>query len=277
VKVLLTGAAGQLGRSLQRALPPGSFVALGHADLDITEQDSVHAALDQHRPEIVINCAAYNAVDAAEGAPEEARRVNVSGPRNLARATAAAGTILMHVSTDYVFDGETTRPYNEFDQPNPLSVYGASKLEGEEAVRQENARHCIVRTSWVYHTSGRNFPNAMRALAARGTVRVASDVRGSPTYAPHLAAGLLELAGTGAFGTFHLAGSGGASRFELARLLFACLGLDAELIPASAAEFHEAARRPRFSELTTARVPRIVLPPWQEGVTAFARDLTESC
>lgn len=271
MKVLLTGAGGQLGRSLTRLLAAQSAVALDRADLDITRLDAVRRAIDRHRPDTVVNCAAYNAVDAAETEIEAAYRGNALGPRNLALATAAASLPLVHVSTDYVFDGESTRPYHEFDPPRPLSVYGASKLAGEKAVRSLNPRHYIVRTAWVYEAAGRNFPNTIRALAARGPVRVVDDQHGSPTYAPHLAAAILELIRSGAYGTYHLAGRGGTTWYGLTRALFAALGLVAEVVPVTTAEFPRPARRPRYAVLTTLQDPAIRLPAWEQGVAEFAQ------
>jgi dTDP-4-dehydrorhamnose reductase len=219
VKILVAGAAGQLGRCLARALAAHELVALGHAALDITRFDDVRDALALHRPALVINASAFNDVDGAESRQAEAFAVNALGPRNLAVASAAAGIALVHVSTDYVFDGDAERPYHEFDRPNPLSVYGASKLAGEEAVRALNRRHYIARTGWLFWESGKGFLLSMYARAASSVMplRVANDQYGSPTYAPHLAEGIARLIITGAFGTYHLAGAGGTSRYELTR------------------------------------------------------------
>ena len=156
----------------------------------------------------MINAAAYNRVDDAETDATDAYRGNALGPRNLALATAELGVALMHVSTDYVFDGNATRPYHEFDAPNPQSAYGRSKLAGEHAVRELNHRHYVVRTAWVYHEQGGNFPRTILSLATRPEVRVVDDQVGSPTYAPHLAAAIARLVETGAYGTYHFAGAG---------------------------------------------------------------------
>jgi len=221
----------------------------------------------------VVNAAAYNDVDRAETDAEEAYRVTAQGPRHLATAAAERDIPVLHVSTDYVFDGASARPYHEDDTPRPLSVYGASKLAGEAAVRLANPRHYVVRTAWLYHALGRNFPRTILELAAKGQVRVVNDQHGSPTYAPHLAVAVLGLIATGAFGTYHLAGSGGASWFEVARTLFREAGLDVVVEPASMLDFPRPARRPAYSVLTTIRKPRILLPPWEEGVAEFAREV----
>jgi len=275
VKILVAGAAGQLGRCLARALAAHELVALGHAALDITRFDDVRDALALHRPALVINASAFNDVDGAESRKAEAFAVNALGPGNLAVASAAAGIALLHVSTDYVFDGGAERPYHEFDRPNPLSVYGASKLAGEEAVRALNRRHYIARTGWLFWESGKGFLLSMYARAASSAMplRVANDQYGSPTYAPHLAEGIARLIVTGAFGTYHLAGAGGASRYELTCELFRLLRLSRMPQAASRFDFPAAAARPRYSVLTTIQNPRIELPGWQDGVAQCARAL----
>lgn len=271
MKILLTGSRGQLGMSLQAALARHELVALDHAQLDITKLDEVRQALASHHPALVINSAGYNAVDQAEDEPERAYHVNAVGPRNLAIATAACGITLLHVSTDYVFDGQKRTPYDEFDFPSPLSVYGASKLAGEEAVRMINPRHYVVRTAWLYHPAGRNFLTTMHRLAHQPTVRVAQDQWGSPTLAPHLAQAIAQLIETETFGIFHLAGRGGASRYELVKRLYAELGISTPVVPVSQREFPQRARRPAYSVLTTLQEPQILLPPWEDGVAEFAQ------
>ncbi len=271
MKILLTGAGGQLGQALQVSLRTHDVVALEHRQLDITQLNAVRDAVAAHQPHLVINAAAFNDVDKAETHPEEAYAGNALGPRNLAVATAARNLALLHVSTDYVFDGSAHRPYNEFDPTNPRSVYGKSKLAGEQAVRVLNQRHYVVRTAWLFSTVGRNFAKAICALAERPEVRVVSDQYGSPTYAPHLAEGLARLIDTGAYGTYHVAGKGGTSWFELTRTLYRCLGIRTPVHPVSTAEFPRPAERPRYSVLTTLQDPAIMLPPWEAGVAAFAQ------
>jgi dTDP-4-dehydrorhamnose reductase len=268
--ILLTGAGGQLGRELRVQLAGEDVVALARTDLDIAALDQVRAALQRLRPRLVINAAAYNAVDAAQEDVEGAFRGNAVGPRNLAVATAAAGIALLHVSTDYVFSGTASRPYHEYDRTDPRSVYGASKLAGEEAVRALNPRHYIVRTAWLYHADGKNFAKTISALGRNGEVRVVSDQFGSPTYVPHLARGLRDLMDTGAFGTFHVVNSGEASWYELTRALFAAQRIESPVRAVSTSQFPRPASRPRYSVLATIQEPRIVLPPWQQGVEEFA-------
>lgn len=273
MNILITGAGGQLGRSLQKVLAGHQVVALERTALDISVLPAVRAALAAKQLDLVINAAAFNQVDAAQSDPQSAYRGNSLAPRNLAIATAALGIPLVHVSTDYVFDGTGMLPYHEFDRPNPQSVYGASKLAGEEAVRSLNPRHYLVRTAWVYHEVGQNFPNTMRAQAQKPFVRVVSDQYGSPTYAPHLARAIAQLIETQAFGTYHLAGQGGTSWFELTRTLYAALGIQTTVQPVATSEFPRPAPRPRHAVLTTLQDPQILLPPWQEGVAEFAAAL----
>ena len=271
MKILLTGAAGQLGRCLVAACKLHEVVALDHGALDITELEKVRDAINSHRPDLLINASAFNDVDGAESRSEEAYAINAAGPRNLAIETATHGIPVLHVSTDYVFDGRVQRPYHEFDATNPLSVYGASKLAGEEAVRLINPKHYVVRTAWLFWESGANFLLSMYGLAGRSQLKVVSDQYGSPTYVPHLAAGIKRLIETEAYGTYHLAGQGGASRWELVNELFRNLEIATPVLPVSHLEFPVAARRPSYSVLTSARNPRVELPPWQEGVKEFAR------
>ena len=271
MKILIAGAGGQLGRALQATLTAHELAPLEHLALDITELESVRLAISKHHPDIVINAAAYNHVDGAETDQEAAYKLNALGPRNLALATAERGIIFLHVSTDYVFDGMNSHPYHEFHHPRPLSVYGRSKLAGEIAVTNLNRRHYIVRTAWLYHLTGENFPNRMLAQRDKPALRVVSDQFGSPTYAPHLAAGIGRLIETGAYGTYHLAGRGGASIYEWTRALFRLWNIETSLLPVATAEFPRPAVRPRYSVLTTLQDPNILLPPWEEGLEEFVR------
>lgn len=272
MKILVTGAGGQLGGALQEVLKIHEVIPLTRQQLDICLLQAVLDAVREHRPAVVINAAAYNNVDGAESNPLAAYQGNALGPRNLAIATARQQLPLVHVSTDYVFDGHGKRPYHEYDQPNPQSVYGASKFAGEEAVRSLNWRHYLVRTAWLFDAKGRNFPNIMRTLAEdRSEVRVVSDQFGSPTYVPHLAQAIATLLESEAYGTYHFAGQGGTSWFELTRTLYRLLGLSTIVTPVSTDEFPRPAQRPHYSILMTLQEPRILLPPWEDGLAAFAQ------
>lgn len=268
MKVLVTGAGGQLGQALKR-LTGHEIAALTRARLDITKLKDAREALSSYRPDILINTAAYTDVDGAETDQVAAFKINSLGPRNLALATAEKKIPILQVSTDYVFDGLSRRPYHEFDRTNPLSIYGISKLAGEEAVSILNQRHYIVRTSWLYHFEGKNFPTAMLSLSSRDEISVVSDQSGSPTYAPHLADAISDLIKTEAFGTYHLAGSGGASRYEMTCKLYRLFGFKTRIRPAPTSEFPRPAKRPVSSVLTTLQEPQILLPAWEEGMAEF--------
>ena len=269
-RILITGAQGQLGQALQRQYADHEVTAWDLQVLDITQFEEVRKALDQLRPHIVINAAAFTQVDEAEVKPDAAYRGNALGPRNLAVVTNDLGMTLIHFSTDYVFDGQQNRPYHEFDRTNPLGVYGLSKLAGEEAVRVANPRHFIVRTAWLYHTVGKNFPSTICRMAGREVVKVVSDQYGSPTFAPHLAQAVFQLGETDAFGTYHMAGTGGTSWYELAQTLYQALDIQTSVVPIATAQFPRPARRPSYAVLTSLQDPLIKLPPWEEGVRDFA-------
>ena len=273
MRILVTGSNGQLGRALADALAGHELVLRDLPEIDVAEPGSVAAALDEASLDWVVNAAGYTDVDGAESEPDAAERGNVVGPRVLAVATAARGLPLVHVSTDYVFDGETERPYTEVDAPAPRTVYGRTKLAGEEAVRASNPRHFVVRTAWLYSTGGRNFALTMLGAAARGEVRVVDDQTGSPTYAPHLAAGIARLLERDDPGTFHLAGTGQTTWYGLTRALYEAMAVDCRVTPCTTDEFPRPAPRPRYSALATLRVPPIRLPSWEQGVRDFAADL----
>jgi dTDP-4-dehydrorhamnose reductase len=270
MKILIAGASGQLGLCLQVALNRHEVVALDRRALDISQLSLVRESVAAYRPAMVINAAAFNDVDGADSRSADAYAVNALGPRNLAVATAAKEMPLLHISTDYVFDGVSTRPYHEFDRPNPLSRYGESKLAGEKAIQSMNARHFIIRTAWLFWENGANFLRSMHSRSSQPELKVVSDQYGSPTYVPHLAAAIARLIDTDSYGTFHLAGGGAATRWELVRELFRVSSISTPVIPVSHREFSAAAKRPDYSVLTTIQDPRIELPPWQEGVAEFA-------
>lgn len=274
MKLLITGANGQLGRALRDELADRPSVFLDRQTLDIADLDAVRRVVEAERPDLVVNAAAYTKVDDAESDLQAAYIGNAVGPRNLALASAAIGVPLLHVSTDYVFDGRGTRPYHEYDAPAPRSAYGRTKLAGEEAVRSLHPEHYIVRTAWLYHHEGANFPRTMLRLAERGEVRVVSDQYGSPTYAPHLARAILLLIPSRAWGTYHFVGQGATSWFELTKTLYRKVGVDVRVLPVSTADFPRPAERPRYSVLTTIQEPKILLPPWEDALGEFAAHIT---
>jgi dTDP-4-dehydrorhamnose reductase len=273
MRILITGAGGQLGRTLIPTLRGHQVTALRHCDLDITDREAVRSAIRFSAPELVVNAAAYNDVDGAETHIEAAEAINVRGPRILAEESATKSITIVHVSTDYVFDGTAGRPYHEDDQPNPLSVYGRSKRAGEVAVAEANPRHYVVRTAWLFEANGKNFLNVMRAVAERPEVRVVADEFGSPTYAPHLARAIASLVDGSDFGIYHLAGRGGVSRYGWVRELYTLLSAKAKIVAVNQDAFPSAAVRPLNTVLSTIKDSAPVMPAWQEGVHEFVADL----
>lgn len=279
MKVLITGAGGQLGSALQAVLSDREVIALTRAELDVANFDEVRAAIAARRPQVVINCAAYTAVDLAESDEVEAFKLNAEGPRNLAEATAEQNIALVQVSTDYVFDGTGNRAYHEDDSTNPQSVYGRSKLAGEKAVASINPRHFIARTAWLYHhepANAKNFPKTMLAQSHRESVKVVNDQHGSPTYAPHLAEAIVRLIETKAYGVYHLAGRGQTTWFDLTRRLYQLFGVQTAVEPCTTDEFPRPAKRPAYSVLTTIREPEILLPSWEVGLEQFAKAMQKT-
>ncbi len=275
-KLLIAGAQGQLGLALQDEFVDHEVVAWGIADLDVSQLESVRKALKDIRPGIVINAAAFTQVDQAETNQEAAYRGNALGPRNLARATQEAGIPLVHFSTDYVFDGCHSRPYHEFDRTNPRSVYGQSKLAGEVEVQKNNPKNFIIRTAWLYHVVGKNFPRTILRLANQDQVRVVNDQFGSPTYAPHLAKAVSQLIKTDAYGTFHLAGSGGTNWYDFTQALYQASCIQTAVVPIASEDYPLPAPRPAYSVLTSLQDPMMILPPWEEGVLDFTNQLKKS-
>jgi len=281
VKILVAGQSGQLAHALSRWRWPGDTecIALGRPALDVTDAASVSAALAAHAPGILINASAYTAVDRAEQDRQAAFALNVEGPRNLARAAQARCIPLVHVSTDYVFGGAGHRPWREDDPTTPQGVYATSKLLGEDAVREETARHVILRTSWLFSAHGRNFVRTMLSLAATGPTRpVVDDQWGCPTPAQDLARVIATItAAPGPYGTYHYCGAGAVTWFGFAQEIFArSSGKRPELRPISTADFAAPAPRPAYSVLDTQKIRRdygIEQRPWREGLDIVMREL----
>ena len=280
MKVLVTGAAGQVGTEVLAAFADHEVTGLAHAELDVADEAAVVAAVHDHAPDLVVHTAAFTKVDACESEPDLAWRVNALGPWWVARACALADAAMVHLSTDYVFDGTSGRPYTEFDTTDPRSVYGQSKLASEELVRRALPASYVVRTSWVVGRHGGNFVKTMLRLGAeRDELSVVDDQVGAPTDARDLARALRQLAVTGRYGTFHLSGQGQCSWFEVAQAVFADAGLDVAVKPTDTATFGAPAPRPAFSVLDN-RLARLVgvdpLPQWRGAVAALVADLQAS-
>ncbi len=283
MRVLVTGACGMLGSLVVAALK-GKHTAVPTDVLpecevmDISDTSSVFDTINRVRPEMVIHCAAMTDVDGCERDPDAAHRINAVGTWNLACACASIDCPIAYVSTDYVFDGEKGEPYTEFDTPNPMNHYGASKLAGENAVRELCPKHYIVRTSWLFSPNGRNFPlSILKAAEVRPELRVVADQVGSPTYARDLAEFLVGLVGSPLYGTYHYTNSGQCSWFEFAQAILNAAGKSEVKITAiTTAEWPTPTKRPKFSVLRHYRMEllgRDNARPWQEAVAEFVASL----
>jgi dTDP-4-dehydrorhamnose reductase len=273
MRVLVLGSGGMLGRAVVRdaARLGHDVVALAHADLDITDAEHVARVVAAASPRAVVNCAAFTDVDGAETNEARALRVNGDGAGNVARAAAEAGARVVHVSTDYVFDGRKREPWVESDPVAPLQAYGRTKLAGEEAVAAANPEHAIVRTAWLFGAGGGNFVDTMLRLAAeREEVEVVTDQCGHPTWTGHLAPALVEMAERdGDVGVFHATGPGHCSWYEYAVEIFHRAGTRTRVVPTTSDRVARPARRPAYSVLGSERDPAVVLPTWEAGVQAY--------
>jgi dTDP-4-dehydrorhamnose reductase len=286
MKILVTGVEGQVARALRERAPAHTGLELhfvGRPELNLAQPGSAAAAVERHRPDLVINAAAYTAVDQAESEPDAAFRVNAEAAGEMAAATREIGAAIVQLSTDYVFDGMANRPYREDDPTAPINAYGRSKLAGEEQVRAANPDHLIIRTSWVYSPFGRNFVKTMLRLAEdRDELRVVADQIGCPTSALDIADALLSSAvsGKGRGRTYHLAASGTCSWADFATAIFRISaglgGPSARVVPISTREFPTPAIRPRYSVLDSQSFEEefgFAMPGWQESAADVVRRL----
>jgi dTDP-4-dehydrorhamnose reductase len=280
MKFLISGAKGQLAAEIIRTLQERSFefVAPEEADLDITDASRVFEAIKGYGPDVVINCAAYNAVDAAEADWRKAFMINGTGVRNLAVACEKKGATLVHFGTDFVFDGTKGRPYTIVDSPNPISRYGESKLLGEMYIRDLMKRFFLIRLSWVFGSGEFSFPTKVLQWSSKNRkLRIVDDQTASPSYTGHLAKAVLDLIATGAFGLYHMTNAGHCSRYEWARFILEKTGWDGELEPAKSDEFKTAAMRPALTVLENFPLKETIgyeLPAWQEATEEF---LSKKC
>jgi dTDP-4-dehydrorhamnose reductase len=294
--ILVAGKTGQLARCLaqeadRRAVP---LLALGRPELDLTQAGSLVAAVAAHAPRLIVNAAAYTAVDRAEAEPEAAMAVNRDGAGALAAAAARQGVPFIHVSTDYVFDGRQDAPYREEDAPSPLGAYGRSKLAGEAAVRAACPGAVILRTAWVYSPYGQNFVTTMLRLAeTRAAVRVVDDQHGAPTTAADLAGAILDLAAQfadktsgddSAGGVYHLTGGGETTWYGFASAIFAGWARRGRRVPTlepiTTAQYPTAAQRPLNSRLDCSKIARVFglrLPPWQHSLERCLDEIAGAC
>jgi dTDP-4-dehydrorhamnose reductase len=292
MKILITGANGQLGTHLQEVLKDYELLLTDlkptsvQDKLDITDGETVYQYFEENQPEVVINCAAYVNVDEAEKNPDLAYEINRDGAQNVAEASLSVGAKLIHISTDYVFDGESQEPYNENSEVHPLNVYGESKLAGEIVATLANPDVLIVRTAWLYggypklndknpklKLVFKNFVNSILTKAQEGQeLTVVDDQVGCPTYAGHLAQAIRDVIEKEIEpGIYHCVNKGSASWFEFAQEILKCADVEAKLVPIKSKDLSQSAQRPAQSILSTEKLADygIVLPSWQEGLRAY--------
>lgn len=283
MKVMVIGAGGQLGSDVCKELGAFELVPLLHADIEITDMASVKAAFQKHRPDVVINTAAYHQPDQCEDNPDKAFRVNALGPRNLAVAAQESGAKLVHLSSDYVFGGEEGRtvPYTEFDAPSPINVVGRAKLAGESLIQHLCPRYFIVRVSGVFGRLGRsgkgpNFVETMLKLGReRSELRVVNDQVFSPTCAPEAAGKIARLIPTDSYGIFHITNQGQCSWYEFSVEILRLAGIRTPVIPIPSSQYPQKARRPKFSVLDNYHLRLLGMADartWQEALKAYMKE-----
>lgn len=279
MKVIVTGATGQLGTDLVQILSKNHFDVIGfsRAELDITNMDSLFLTFNRIKPDVVIHAAAYTKVDQAESEADKAYLVNSLGTRNTVIAATEVGAKFCYISTDYIFDGKNTSPYLEFDIPNPLGIYGKTKYAGEEFVKNFSSQYYIVRTSWMYGLHGENFVKTMLKLAQnRNELEVIHDQTGSPTYTVDLAYFLCNLIQTKNYGIYHASNNGSCSWYEFAKAIFEEAGISIRVNPIKTEEYNRPAPRPKYSVLDNLSIRCHgfqELRHWREALKEFIADL----
>ncbi len=293
MKILITGAKGQLGTELLRQLENGksalgslpsalnqaTVVGVDLEDVDLAELHPVQTLLKNEAPDVVINCAAFTNVDGCESDPDAAFAGNALAARNVAVACEKQGAKLIHVSTDYVFDGQGDTPFRESDIPSPQSVYGSTKLLGEQYVQSFCSKWFVVRTAWLYGREGNNFVKTMVCLAKeRGALKVVDDQRGNPTNAEDLAHHLLQLTTSDEYGIYHCSGSGICSWYDFAAEIVRLSGIEATVEPVTSDEFPSPTKRPAFSALEHTMLRSTIgdnMRPWQEALADYMQQIKE--
>jgi dTDP-4-dehydrorhamnose reductase len=284
-RILLVGNNGQVGRELEETLSSlGEVIGTNRQTLDLTQPTIISKFIEDVQPDIIVNAAAYTAVDKAETEPELAYAINATAPKMMAEAAQKLGSLLLHISTDYVFDGKKNTPYTEEDITNPLGIYGRSKLAGEENIRQICDRHVILRTAWVYGTYGKsNFVKTMLHLGGeRETIRVVCDQVGSPTWARDIADAIAQLLAADVTGTYHFTDSGVASWYDFAIAIFEAakqMGFPLkvqQILPITTSEYPTPAQRPAYSVLATKKISNILnyqVPYWRDSLKKMMAQL----
>jgi dTDP-4-dehydrorhamnose reductase len=283
MKILVIGAHGMLGRSLVGLLsdfphagnPGYEVVAAGHGQIDVTNASSTPKFITHIMPEVIVNCTAFSNVDACETQISEAFAVNAAGPGNIARAGKDTGAKTFHISSDYVFDGTKGAPYLETDKPNPLSVYGKSKLEGEIAVQRATDNYAIIRTAWLFGPYRKNFVTTMLDLGRKnGSVSVVSDQYGCPTYTADLSLAIQTVIARDLRGLYHVVNAGYCSRLEWAQKIFEFSGTPVSVIPIKSTDYQRPARAPQNSSLDCAKYAGAVgheMRPWQDALGEYIK------
>jgi dTDP-4-dehydrorhamnose reductase len=273
MRYFITGGKGQLGQALQRALAGQTFLASDLPELDITNYQATLETIREFRPTVIIHGAAYTNVDGCEGNDDAAYRVNMLGTKYLALAAKEVGASMVYISTNYVFDGTASNPYREYDPTNAISVYGQSKLAGEQCLTNILDRHYIARTAWLYGEGAKNFVNTVVRLAGENNrMKMVTDEIANPTYAKDLAEAVVKLAQTEVYGTYHLTNAGYCSRFEFAQEILRTINkTDLQMDPISLDEWPRPAQPPRFAPMRNfcAAELGIVMRPWQEALREY--------
>lgn len=275
MKVLVTGAKGQLGIDVMSELKERGHEAIGAdiEEMDITKGGEVLRVIEQTAPDAVIHCAAYTAVDRAEDEQELCRKINSGGTKNVAEACARQHCKMMYISTDYVFNGEGVRPWEPMDEKAPLNFYGLTKYEGEQHIESLLKEHFIVRISWVFGKYGNNFVDTMLRLGKeRGAVSVVNDQVGSPTYTSDLKRLLVDMIESERYGAYHAANEGICTWYEFAREIFRAANMPVEVTPVTSAEFPSKAKRPKNSRMNKEALKQngfVPLPPWQDALRRY--------
>jgi dTDP-4-dehydrorhamnose reductase len=293
MKLLITGAKGQLGMQIHSILDKGKSELgeiddlyinaeiryVSHDELDITNLKDVNGYIAKYKPDVIINCAAYTNVDKCESDTDNAFKVNAIGPRNLAMAAQKISAKLLHVSTDYVFNGIGNKPFKEYDIPQPISVYGKTKLMGEQYIRENCNKYFIVRTAWLYGKYGKNFVyTIMNAAKEKGHLEVVNDQRGNPTYAEDLAYHILKLILTDEYGIYHCIGNGECSWYDFACKIIEYAGIKCTIAPITSDKIKRAAKRPSYSSLDNMMLRCTIgdeMRNWEDALKAFIDDLSK--
>jgi dTDP-4-dehydrorhamnose reductase len=280
MRVVVFGSAGQLGSELCRTLADYDLFPIMRDEIDITHLAQVVERVEHLSPEAIINAAAFTDVDSCETHQEKAFLVNAIGARNVAIAARKTGSRLVHISTDYVFDGSKGKPYIEYDSPQPINVYGWSKLMGEKMVITQNPSSFILRVAWLYGPAGRNFVKTMIALVQdKEEIRVVNDQRGTPTFAGDVARQIKLLIETESYGLYHCTSRGSCTWYELAREIFRLLGIPVRVVPVTSAEFPRPAKRPANSVLENflLKIQGLdLMPPWEESLASNILEIKEA-